>query len=272
MADTKLVTAKNFIQTDMAVAELYSFARGTTSLYTHRAPHKDTTNEDAVALIPVSNNKGVMVVADGVGGMPTGQDASRIAIESITNSINQAISDDASLRDGILNGIEAANKRICESATGSATTLAVLEIQGRTIRSYHVGDVLILLTGQRGKLKQQNVPHSPVGYAVESGMLDETEAVHHEERNIVSNVIGATDMRIEIGPTIELAQHDTLIISSDGLPDNLYINEIVEHIRKRPLKTVSARLIKHCHARMTHPEENQPHHPDDLSFILYRPG
>jgi len=271
MGETKLENTRSFIQTDMELAKLYNFARGTTSLYTHRAPHKNTSNEDAIAIIPVSNHSGVMIVADGVGGMPTGQDASRIAIESIAGSIKKAINDDASLRDGILNGIEAANKRLCESASGSATTLAVLEIQNRTIRSYHVGDVLILLTGQRGKLKQQNVPHSPVGYAVESGMLDETEAVHHIERNIVSNVIGATDMRIEIGPTISLAQHDTLIISSDGLPDNLYINEIVEHIRKGPLKAVSGNLIKHCQKRMEHPDKNLPHHPDDISFILYRP-
>jgi len=254
----------------MSKTELYTFALGTVALYTNRSPGKDTLNEDAIALIPINNRNGVLVVADGVGGMPTGHDASRIAIESLTNSLNNAIHEEISLREGILNGIENANKRLCGS--GSATTLAVLEIQGQTIRSYHVGDVLILMTGQRGKIKLQNVPHSPVGYAVESGMLDEIEAIHHEERNIVSNVIGSPDMRIEIGPTIKLALHDTLIIASDGLPDNLYISEIVENIRKGSLKSASDKLIKQSLHRMTQPENNQPHHPDDLSFIIYRPN
>ncbi|NOX43671.1 MAG: serine/threonine protein phosphatase, partial [Gammaproteobacteria bacterium] len=170
MTDNKIIKAKSFIQAEMNKAELYSFALGTTSLFT-TSPAKETPNEDAIALIPVDDRNGVLVVADGVGGMPTGQDASRIAIESLTNAINKSICEDMSLREGILNGIETANKTLCESGVGSATTLAVLELQGQTIRSYHVGDVLILLTGQRGKLKLQNVPHSPVGYAVESGML-----------------------------------------------------------------------------------------------------
>lgn len=267
-----MVKSKSFIQAEMAKAKLYSFALGTTSLFTTRSPVKDTLNEDAVALIPVNKRNGVLIIADGVGGMPTGQDASRIAIESLTNSINRVIRDEISLREGILNGIEAANKRLCDSSADSATTLAVLEIQGQMIRSYHVGDVLILVTGQRGKLKLQNVPQSPVGYAVESGMLDESEAIHHEERNVVSNVIGSPDMRIEIGPTIKLAQYDTLIIASDGLPDNLYITEIVENIRKGSLKTASSKLIELCHNRMTQPEKPPPHHPDDLSFIIYRPN
>lgn len=53
---------------------------------------------------------------------------------------------------------------------GAATTLAVVKLSGRTIRPYHVGDPMILLTGQRGRIKHQNIAHSPVGYAVEAGM------------------------------------------------------------------------------------------------------
>ena len=64
--------------------------------------------------------------------------------------------------------------------------------------------------------------------AVESGMLDEDEAVHHEERHLISNVVGADDMRIEIGLSINMAAKDTLLLASDGLFDNLYLNEIIE--------------------------------------------
>ena len=44
------------------------------------------------------------------------------------------------LRGAILNGIEAANRSIRELGCGAATTLALVEIQDRTIRPYHVGD------------------------------------------------------------------------------------------------------------------------------------
>ena len=42
---------------------------------------------------------------------------------------------------------------------------------------------------------------------VEAGWLDEEEALHHEDRHIVSNMIGAPNMRIEIGSVVRLAAH-----------------------------------------------------------------
>ena len=144
------------------------------------------------------------------------------------------------------------------------------EIQGRTVRPYHVGDSMVLVVGQRGKIKLQTVSHSPVGYAVESGMLDETEAMNHAERHLVSNIIGAADMRIEIGPTIELARFDTLLLASDGLFDNLHVDEIVQRVRKGPLKRVIRTLAEDCRRRMLDAEDDQPSKPDDLTFVAFR--
>jgi len=131
---------------------------------------------------------------------------------------------------------------------------------------------MILVTGQRGKIKLQSVPHSPVGYAVEAGMLDENEAVHHEERHLVSNVVGSTDMRIEIGPTIKLSKFDSLIVSSDGLFDNLYVDEIVEIARKGNIEKAGLQLQQKAQQRMLSPQKDLPCHADDLSFILFRPS
>ncbi len=36
-------------------------------------------------------------------------------------------------------------------------------------------------------------------------MLDEDEAMNHEDRHVVSNMIGAEDMHIELGPVVKLA-------------------------------------------------------------------
>jgi serine/threonine protein phosphatase PrpC len=101
-------------------------------------------------------------------------------------------------------------------------------------------------------------------------MLDEEEAVHHEERHIVSNVVGASDMSISIGTSLQLATRDTLLLASDGLFDNLYMEEIVEIIRKGPLTNAADKLVTLCQQRMQHPQPALPSHADDLSFILYR--
>ncbi len=258
-----------FVAEDMEAATGFEFSFGRMAAFSRSSPDKTTGNEDAAALIPISAESGVLVVADGVGGMPTGSAASRTAVETLTTNLAK-LAPDQILRDAILDSIEQANRKVLDAGNGSATTVAVIEIQGNSIRPYHVGDCLILLTGQHGKLKLQNIPHSPTGYAVEAGLLDESDAIHHEERNLVSNVLGDAEMRIEIGPSIELAPRDTLVLASDGLSDNLYLEEIVKTVRVSPLPRVAAALAKTATARMQDPVAGVPSHPDDLTFILFR--
>lgn len=242
---------------------------GEAVVYTHVSPAKDTVNEDCAALISYDSNSGLLVIADGLGGQPGGETASARAIDCLAKTVSKAKSNNTPLREAVLNGIEQANKQILEKTSG-ATTLAIVEIQNNSIRPYHVGDSMILLTGQRGKIKIQSVAHSPVGYAVESGMLDADEAIHHEERHLISNVVGADDMSVEIGTLRKLALHDTVIVASDGLFDNLYIDEIIETIRKGKLQHAAEELVRLAHGRMQQKIEEQPCHPDDLTFILFR--
>lgn len=243
---------------------------GEAVVYSARAPDKHTPNEDAVALLPYGEDAELLIVADGLGGMPEGEEASRLAIAAIGDALAHGQAGGLGLRDALLNGIEQANRQVLERGTGAATTLAAVEISGNTVRPYHVGDSLILVTGQRGRIKQQTVSHSPVGYAVEAGLIDEDEAVHHALRHLVSNVIGGVDMRIEIGPSLELAARDTLVLATDGLADNLYLNEIVEIARKGPLLAAAETLASRSRARMLQPMPGRPSHADDLSFILFR--
>ncbi len=254
----------------MIEPEGFELVSGQVMVFTHRSPEKETVNEDCAALIPYDNANGVLVIADGLGGLPSGSTASNLAVRRLKTSIEKAAQEQTPLREAILDGIERANKDILAQSSGAATTIAVVEIQSDRIRPYHVGDSMILLCGQRGKKKLQSVAHSPVGYAVESGLLDVDEAVHHEERHLVSNVVGAPDMRIEIGAAMRIARHDTVILASDGLFDNLYLDEIVEVIRKGDLQHCAQQLLALTHERMNTAQPELPSHPDDLTFILYR--
>jgi serine/threonine protein phosphatase PrpC len=238
-------------------------------LYTHRSPDKETVNEDCVAVLPYNEDKAVLVVADGLGGLPGGSGAAQIAVSTIEKAFSQQ-DKDINLRNLILNCFEKANQHILEKAMGSATTLAVVELQNDELRTYHVGDSKIVVCGQRGKIKVNTVSHSPVEYAVEAGMLDENEAVLHEERHLVSNVVGSNEMSITVGPTITLAKYDTVLIASDGLFDNLFIDEIIDIIRKGTLEKAAGQLVKLANERMDSEEAGMPGHADDLSFILYR--
>lgn len=259
-----------FAQTDLTCPETFSMVSGQVVAFTHRSPEKESVNEDCAALIPYDDENGVLVIADGLGGLPGGSTASNMAVRRLIKSIEKAALEQTALREAILDGIERANQDIMAHGSGAATTIAIVEIQHDRMRPYHVGDSMIMLCGQRGKKKLLSVAHSPVGYAVESGLLDADEAVHHEERHLVSNVVGAADMRIEIGAGTRIAARDTLILASDGLFDNLYLDEIVEIIRKGDLQTSALHLLELTHRRMNVPRTELPCHPDDLTFILYR--
>jgi serine/threonine protein phosphatase PrpC len=94
--------------------------------------------------------------------------------------------------------------------------------------------------------------------------------MNHEERHLVSNMIGTPDMRIEVGPAVELAPRDTLLLASDGLFDNLHLDEIVARVRKGPLKKTIQTLAEDCRQRMMEGGHKNPSKPDDLTFIVFR--
>ena len=243
---------------------------GDVVVFSSRSPAKTTVNEDALAVIPVNDSTLVLVVADGVGGFPAGETASRITIETLVNSIRCINNEETHIRGTILDGIEQANEKILDLKNGSATTVVVTVIQDNILRAYHAGDSTIMLMGNRGKIKYQTVPHSPTGYALESGLIDQSEAMQHEERHLISNFIGSSDMRVEIGPSVKLAQRDTLILASDGLSDNLYDHEIVATSRKGILTRAANKLMAECKNYMVSPHGDRICHPDDLTFVLFR--
>ena len=248
----------------------FAIGGGTAVAYSRRAPDKDTDNEDTLAAIPYGPDACVLVIADGAGGLPLGRRASRTAVATLEASLQTSMHETMLLRTAILNGIDAANRAVLELGSGSKTTLTVVTVEGRVARTYHIGDSEAIIVGQRGRVKAQTLAHSPTGFAVEAGFLDQREALHHEERHLVSNFLGSSDMRIDMGATVTLNPFDTVLLASDGLTDNLHFDEIVEVARKGGLDDAISALTNLAWRRMTNESKHQPSKPDDLSVMLFR--
>ena len=259
------------IEQEMHEPSLLRLGPGRVMLFSKRSPLKSTPNEDALAVIPTSATDAVLVVADGMGGLPGGRRSSALAVKAMARAIEQGLRAKEELRTSILAGFESANKDVLDIKNGG-TTLAVAEIVGRRLRTYHVGDSVVLVTGRGGVKKLETIAHSPTGYAVESGMLDDDDALVHEDRHLITNAVGSAEMHIDVGSGLELAERDTVLLASDGLTDNLYLAEIVESVCKGRLDQAAERLLRRCEQRMREPESGHPCKPDDLSFILYRAG
>lgn len=265
-----MTKAREITATDMHEVELASFASGQIVFFTCPKPSTSpSVNEDSAGLFPVAPGAGVLAVADGAGGLAGAAKASALAIGSLGAAVSRA-TEPEELRSLIMDGFEHANEAVLKLGIGAATTLAAVEVRDAQIRTYHAGDSSILVTGQRGKLKHLTVSHSPVSYAVEAGVMEEAEALRHEDLNIVSNFIGSKDLHISVGPLLTLAARDTVVVASDGLFDNLHSEEVSNIVRKGPLDEVGANLLNACRRRMYEPQEGDPSKPDDLTFIVFR--
>ena len=72
------------------------------------------------------------MVADGAGGLPAGKRASMTAVNTLAESLQVAMDKTTLLRTAILNGIDAANDAVLGLANGSATTMTVMTLEGRS--------------------------------------------------------------------------------------------------------------------------------------------
>ncbi len=257
-----------FLKVDLEQPLEFAFCGGRAVVHTQRSPVREGPSQDGAMLLRVEGERGLLVVADGAGGHEGGERAAEAALLALQQEM---VADaDRTFRERVLAGFEHANRAVAELRIGAASTLAAVEVGPDGARSYHVGDSGILVVGQRGRRKHESIPHSPVGYAVQAGVIDEAEALHHEDRHLVSNMLGGEGTHISMSSGIPLALRDTVLVASDGLFDNLHVDELIELIRKGPLLRVAEALRKLGARRMTGSAETRPSKPDDLTFLLYR--
>lgn len=258
---------------DSDMVELVDLSSGQAAIYSRRCPSRELSpNEDSACIIEVTESRSILAVADGVGGGVAGHRASKCVVEQLAKSCLEVEIDSRhgrkGLRGEVIDGIEIANGEILSWGVGSATTLTAVELHESSFRYFHVGDSGAMLTSNRGTIRFSTIGHAPVAQAVAIGMLDSEEALDHEDRNLITNCIGSSEMSIELGIFQPMSIRDTLTIASDGLFDNLTKQEIAEFIRKGDLLEQATKLVQAVESRM----QSEVGKPDDLTVICYRPA
>jgi serine/threonine protein phosphatase PrpC len=162
------------------------------------------------------------VVADGMGGHEGGQEASRIAVDSIKEVF--AETPKAEVQSALVTGFQIAHERILDYAAGHpelhgmGTTATAIVLLGNELYYAHVGDSrLYLARGQT--ISRLTQDHSYVGRLVQTGMISAEEAETHPQRHILTAALGAGT---EISPEtpqhpITLQKGDVLVLCTDGL-------------------------------------------------------
>lgn len=226
-------------RTDVAVIRLIDGACSHLGLRRRR-------NEDAFLAAP---DRGLFAVADGMGGHPAGDVASRTAIETLAESVARqapdtarahgAPADDATTDgDGALlsAAFARANAALLEYAlarpdhNGLGTTLTALLIRGRHAVIGHIGDSRLYLV-RDDECRQLTTDHTWVEREVAQGRLTRTGARHHPHSAVLLRVLGGADANIDL-QDIELNVGDRLVLCTDGVSNPLTPPDLAAIVRQ----------------------------------------
>jgi PPM family protein phosphatase len=162
------------------------------------------------------------VIADGMGGHEGGQEASRMAVETVREVYEQAFRDNP--QAALVESFVAAHARIQDFAErhpafhGMGTTCTAVVLLGRQLFFAHVGDSrLYLVRGAR--ILRLTRDHSYVGRLVESGIVRPEDAEKHPQRHILTAALGAgRDIAVDnAGSGVAVQDGDDLLLCTDGL-------------------------------------------------------
>lgn len=196
-----------------------SFADGPFVLayFVRRNPDSQVT-EDTIGF-SIDGAKCHLALADGMGGHPSGEEASRIAVSTTLDGLPGSPTNPLDIFDQ-------ANHKVMDLKCGAGTTLITAEIIEDQVRIYNVGDSLGLIVGGRGKTKLETLKHSSQGYGIEAGLLPDNQETSEKYGHEIENYIGSATMRVDATRSVPLGHTDFLILMTDGIYDHVDLEDI----------------------------------------------
>jgi serine/threonine protein phosphatase PrpC len=196
------------------------------------------------------------VVADGMGGYEGGQEASRLAVETLVAVYRDFDGDDP--QAALVEALQTAHEQIRQYSfahpelrgMGTTCTAAAIVRVADGDENYdalyyvHVGDTRLYLI-RDGQITRVTRDHSYVGRLVESGMITAEQAETHPQRNILTAALGTNPELIMDSPgrPAPLRPEDVLLICSDGLWGQMRDSEILDAVENKSAERAGRELI-----------------------------
>lgn len=203
----------------------------------------------------------MFIVADGMGGVRAGAEASRWAIRVAVERYYDSQSDD--IRANLDIAVQAANTSLYKylldtNADGAGCTMTVAVIHRNFLHVVNVGDSRVYLI--RGNdIGQITRDHTVTQQKVDQGLIMPEEVENDPDRNVLYRSLGTkTEVIVDTFPPIQLFRGDTVLLCSDGLTDMLSNEELLVIIKGQANRAVK-RLISSA---------NKLGGPDNISALL----
>ena len=171
----------------------------------------------------VNANRGLFIVADGMGGHAAGEVASEMAVELLARELATIPNEgDRERQARIGDALRLANKNIHERTIeetekhGMGTTVSALILKDGRYFIGQVGDSRVYLL-REGELKQLTKDHSYVQEQVDAGVLTQEQARYHPYSNVITRCVGSAS---EVQPDTlvgDVRDGDVFLLATDGL-------------------------------------------------------
>lgn len=191
----------------------------------------------------------LFVLADGVGGHDRGEVASRLAVETVLNTFQQAKAGE-SLTAVLPRAIERANLQVYETAMSTgpggssmATTIVACGLRHDRAVIAHVGDSRCYLLRQ-GKVALVTRDHTMAAEQLRMGLITAREASSSQTSHVLSRSVGSgMFVNVESGEQ-QIFAGDALLLCSDGLHNSVSMEDCANIVKPDSgLEVAAQRLI-----------------------------
>lgn len=193
--------------------------------------HRDL-NEDSL-LTKKNKDYNLFIVADGMGGHLAGEVASKLAVDSINQYIENNFHTTDDKLDLVNHALLYANSKIYEKSISDSkysnmgTTCDAAICIDDCVFVGHVGDSRVYHYSN-GEIRQVTRDHSLVADLIESGSLTEEEAKNTKQKNIITRALGGDNRLVVDLHQFRMNNQDILLLCSDGLTNGIDDNRIKE--------------------------------------------
>lgn len=224
---------------------------------------KRKNNEDSFFY---SNEKGVFIIADGMGGHLAGEEASKIAVETAGKFLSNPGS---KIKELINKSINTANSIIFSKSEmdpafkGMGTTLTCAIFNDKKLYIGHVGDSRLYMI-RNNSMTMITDDHSQVWKYYKEGLISKEEARTHPLKSVVTRAVGIKpEVLIDTHLIGDIKANDLFLLCTDGLTDMVTDDKIKEILllKERCLEEKINMLISRA---------NKNGGKDNISIILFQ--
>ncbi len=230
--------------------------------------------EDSAFLRAEGDDQLMGFAIDGMGGMARGAEAAQVAATTLERELARSPGPGSPIQRAVL-AVRQAHAQVIQRCPGGGATIAGAVFSEGGVQTLHAGDAEVLVFSGDGACRHRTPAHSPVGRALQRGLMDEEQALAHPERHLVSNGLGVVPMSLHLGPRLDLGAGDTALLATDGVTDNVREAEVADSLRGADLPLATAQLTDLCLERMRRSLTTRTRSPrvgkaDDLTLLAIR--